>query len=324
MTAVAVLGAGSWGVALAQLCASNGHRTILWARRAGAAAEIAETRTSAYLPGIVLDRRIEATAVPAEIAGACVVLSVIPVQATRQTLITLAPHIGMEATIVLCSKGVERETLALPAQIAGDALPGRSIAVLSGPSFAIDVVRGLPTAVTIAAEALETARRLQKIFATQSFRPYPTADLTGAQIGGALKNVFAIGCGIVTARGLGESARAALIARGYAEMTRLAIAMGARAETLSGLSGLGDLVLTCGSERSRNFSEGLRIGDPAMIRTAKGISEGAHTAEAAVKLGQRHRVALPICETVSDVLASRIDVDAGIVRLLSRPLRTRE
>jgi len=316
---IGVIGAGSWGVALAQLCASQGARTFLWARRADAAEEITRARRSSYLPGVPLHKKIDASDDPKILSSAETLLCVVPVQATRETLTMLSPHLSTNAPLVLCSKGVERDTCALPTDIATDVL-GNPASVLSGPSFAADVVRGLPTAVTIAAPTLAEASALQRELGTQSFRPYASDDITGAQVGGAIKNVLAIACGIVVARGLGESARAALVARGAAEMTRLALALGGRAETLAGLSGMGDLVLTCGSDRSRNFAAGLRLGDPERATAAIGVSEGTHTAASAVMLAQRHGVELPICETINAILSGKISVEEGIEALLSRPL----
>ncbi len=316
---IGVIGGGSWGVALAQLYASNGVPTVLWARRAGAVDEINLTRRSAYLPGVPLSDGIEASADPAILRRAATVLCVVPVQATRDTLAMLSPHLRADAPVVMCSKGVERGTGALPTEIAA-AVSDNPMAVLSGPSFAADVVRGLPTAVTIAAPDMAAAGALQQRLGTQSFRPYASDDVTGAQVGGAIKNVLAIACGIVAARQLGESARAALVARGAAEMTRLALALGARAETLAGLSGMGDLVLTCGSDRSRNFAAGLRLGNPADATHAIGVSEGTHTAGSAVALARSHGVEMPICETVHAILSDEINVDAAIERLLTRPL----
>lgn len=316
---VGVIGAGSWGVALAQLCATSGVSTVLWARRSDAVEEITRTRCSSYLPGVLLDDRIEATADAEQLRDASVLLCVVPVQATRATLTALLSSLPARAPLVLCSKGLERETLLLPTEIAAE-IVANPLAVLSGPSFAADVVRGLPTAVTVGAAALDDARALQKLLGTQSFRPYASDDLIGAQVGGAIKNVLAVACGIVAARRLGESARAALVARGFAEMTRLALALGARRETLAGLSGMGDLVLTCGSDRSRNFAAGLRIGDPACETLALGVSEGTHTAGSAVALARRHGIEMPICETVHAILSDEISVDEGIERLLTRPL----
>ena len=319
MTAIGVIGAGSWGVALAQLCASAGEDTIIWSRRGEAAAEINETRRSAYLPDITLHYGIKASDDLSVLKRSDILLCVVPVQGMRQTLSDLAAHIPSDAPLVLCSKGVERESCALPTEIAG-AVTDNPLAVLSGPSFAADVVSGKPTAVTIAADRLEMATVLQQHLGTQGFRLYASDDPTGAQTGGAIKNVLAIACGIVVARDLGESARAALVARGFAEMTRLALALGGRRKTLAGLSGMGDLVLTCGSDRSRNFAAGLRLGDPGRATTALGVSEGTHTAAAAVALARKHGVEMPICETVHGILAGDISVSEGIERLLNRPM----
>lgn len=318
---VGVIGGGSWGVALAQLVAQAGTETVLWARRAETAAEITDERRSARLPGVDLSPRIRASADPAILRRAEVVLCVVPVQVTRVVLADLAADLPPEAPVVLCSKGLERGTLALPTEIASGVV-GNPLAVLSGPSFAADVVRGLPTAVTLAASDAGLAARLQSRLGTPSFRPYASDDPVGAQVGGAIKNVLAIACGIVAGRGLGESARAALVARGLAEMTRLGLSMGARQETLSGLSGMGDLVLTCGSEKSRNFATGLVLGDPARATGARGVSEGTHTAASAVALAGRHGIEMPICEVVAAILNNEITVDEGIERLLSRPLGT--
>ena len=316
---IGVIGAGSWGVALAQLYAAQGSRVVLWARRSEAADEINQDRRSGYLPDVPLDAGIEASADPAILEEAETLLCVVPVQATRDVLAMLSAHLKKTAPLVMCSKGLERETLALPTEIAEAVLPN-PCAVLSGPSFAADVVRGLPTAVTIAAPTLAEATALQHSLSTPGFRPYASDDVIGAQVGGAIKNVLAIACGIVAARKLGESARAALVARGSAEMTRLALALGARQETLAGLSGMGDLVLTCGSERSRNFAAGLRIGDPSQQTSALGVSEGTHTASSAVALAARVGVEMPICGTVHEVLSGEVSVDAGIEKLLARPL----
>jgi len=324
MTRIAVLGGGAWGLALAQLCASQGHETRIWARDARAVAMMNEGHRSDALPDIALDPGLTASTDMAILRGASTVLAVIPAQAARGVLARAAAHLDRGATLVLCQKGVERDTLALPTEVARDAAPGHPLAVLTGPSFAADVARGLPTAITIAAETMGAATALQQTLATPTFRPYPSDDLTGAQVGGAMKNVLAIACGIVVAQGLGESARAALVARGFAEMTRLAQAMGARAETLAGLSGLGDLVLTCASAQSRNFSQGLRLGSPDASMPAPGTVEGAASAAGAVALGRRHAVEMPISETVAAIVGGELPVRDAVDALLQRPLRGRE
>jgi len=323
MTRVAVLGGGSWGLALAQLCAGQGHDTLIWARSGEAVAAVNGAHRSDYLPGIALDPRLTASTDMAALGDAEIVLSVVPAQAARGVLERAAGHLAPGAPLVLCQKGVERGTLALPCDVAGEAASGHPLAVLTGPSFASDVATGLPTAVTVAAETMALATRLQDALATPAFRPYPTDDLTGAQVGGAVKNVLAIACGIVVARGLGESARAALVARGFAEMTRLAQAMGGRAETVAGLSGLGDLVLTCASAQSRNFSLGLCLGSPDAGREG-GTVEGAASAAGAVALGQRHGIEMPISETVAGIVGADLTVAEAVDALMQRPLAGRE
>jgi len=323
MTRIAVLGGGSWGLALAQLCAGQGHETLIWARSGEAVAAVNGAHRSAYLPGIALDPRLSASADMAALRDAGIVLSVVPAQAARGVLERAAAHLAPGVPLVMCQKGVERGTLALPCDVAAQAAPGHPLAVLTGPSFASDVATGLPTAVTVAAGSMALATSLQDTLATPAFRPYPTDDLVGAQVGAAVKNVLAIACGIVVARGLGESARAALIARGFAEMTRLARAMGGRAETVAGLSGLGDLVLTCGSAQSRNFSLGLRLGSPGGD-AGTGTVEGAASASGTVALGRRHGVEMPISETVGGIVGGTLSVTDAVDTLIQRPLRGRE
>jgi len=323
MSRIGVLGGGSWGLALAQLCAAQGHETTIWARDNAAVATINDTHRSNYLPGIALDPRLVASTDMAVLKGARTVLSVVPAQVARGVLERAATHLAPGVPLVLCQKGVERGTFALPDAVTRESAPGHPIAVLTGPSFAADVAGGLPTAVTIAAETMALATTLRDTLATPTFRPYPTDDIIGAQVGGAIKNVLAIACGIVVARGLGESARAALVARGFAEMTRLAQAMGGRAETVAGLSGLGDLVLTCGSAQSRNFSLGLRLGSRDR-ETGTETVEGAASAAGAVALGQRHAVEMPISETVADIISGELSVSEAVDALLHRPLPARE
>ena len=323
MTRIGVLGGGSWGVALAQLCAVQGHETVIWARSDEAVAAINGAHSSDYLPGVALHPSLSASTEMADLDAAEAILAVIPAQAARGILERVAPFLAPGTPLILCQKGVERETLALPHQVTREAAPGHPLAVLTGPSFAADVASGLPTAVTIAAEDMALAASLRDMLATPTFRPYPTDDLIGAQIGGAVKNVLAIACGIVVARGMGESARAALVARGFAEMTRLAQAMGGRAETVAGLSGLGDLVLTCASAQSRNFSQGLRLGDRS-DRAEAGTVEGAASAAGAVALGKRHGVEMPISGTVAAIVEGRLSVDDAVDTLLQRPLPDRE
>jgi glycerol-3-phosphate dehydrogenase (NAD(P)+) len=243
----------------------------------------------------------------------------------RRTLEAFAPYARDGVPIVLCSKGVEQKSLKLMTDVLHETAPNAAPVVLSGPSFAGEVARGLPTAVTLATPNDHLGRALAAALATPTFRPYLASDMIGAEAGGAIKNVLAIACGIVEGRGLGRSAHAAVITRGFAEMTRFAVALGAEAETLNGLCGLGDLVLTCSSPQSRNMSFGLELGrgaKPADILAARnGVTEGAESAPAVVELGRRLGVDLPICDTVNALIDGRLDARAALDRLLNRPFR---
>ena len=323
---VAVLGGGAWGTALANAAASAGHDpVVLWMRDAGAAAALASARENArYLPGIPLDPRVRPTADAAALAGAATVLAVLPTQALRNALEPLASALAPEATVVLCAKGIERGSGLFPSAVAAGVLgAGRGLAVLSGPSFAADVARGLPTAVTLAAPDAALARRLAESLSGPALRLYHTTDRLGVEVGGAGKNVLAIACGAVHCAGLGESARAALVARGFAELARLARALGARPETLMGLSGLGDLVLTAAPGQSRNFAFGERLGRGVPVAEAAGgkLVEGALTAGALVALARSHAVEMPVSEAVAAVVAGSIGVAEAVEGLMRRPLR---
>lgn len=323
---VAVIGAGAWGTALAVLLAGNGHRVTLWTRDAEAASAINANRENARrLPGVRLDPAIAATADLADAAAASAILLAVPAQQLRDVCVALAARGRIAAPAVICAKGIERGTLALMSEVVAGTLPDAPVAVLSGPSFAADVVRGLPTAVTLAAEDEALARNLSALVGRPAFRPYASSDIRGVEIGGAVKNVLAIAAGIVAGRKLGASANAALIARGFAEMVRLGAAMGGRAETLAGLSGLGDLVLTCSSPQSRNYALGFDLGRGLPLDEAlaarNAVSEGAFTAAAAVELAGRHGVEMPIAEAVNGIVSGRMSVDGAIAALLARPLR---
>ncbi|WP_020181053.1 NAD(P)H-dependent glycerol-3-phosphate dehydrogenase [Methylopila sp. M107] len=318
---VAVVGAGAWGTALANVAAeASGAPVPLVGRDGAAMAEIRRAReNAAKLPGIALHPGVTPTSEIEAVGGADIVLIVTPTQTLRAVTVQLAQLLKAGAPVVACCKGVERGTLALPHVVLAQALPGRNVALLSGPSFADDVARGLPTAVTLAASDEGVAGTIAASLATRSFRPYRSGDLAGVALGGAAKNVLAIAAGVVEGAGLGESAAAALIARGFAELARLGSALGARPETLSGLSGLGDLVLTATSEKSRNFSLGLALGR-GLPPPAK-LAEGAATADALVALAERHEVEMPVSAAVAEVVAGRLAVAAAVERLLARPLR---
>lgn len=320
---IAVIGAGAWGTALAQGWALEGKRITLLARNDAAANALKDSRENRrYLPGIPLSKRIAMTADPAALREASAIAVVIPTQALRSVLNEVGDDIPPDATLILCAKGIERKTLASPVEIVDELLPGRSIAVLSGPSFARDVARGLPTAVTLAAADGARADALCSTLSTGNLRLYASTDMIGAELGGALKNVMAVAVGITRGLKLGASAEAALIARGFAEMTRLAVARGAQAETLTGLSGLGDLVLTCSSPQSRNFAYGEALAKGEDL-SARPLAEGVHTARQARQIARDASIDTPIIDMVCAILNGDLDAPDAVRHLLSRPL-TRE
>ena len=324
MNTLAVVGGGAWGTALANAAAAAGHSVTLWLRDAEAAARLEARRENArYLPGVPLHDGIRATADAGALGGAGIVLMVTPAQTLRGVLASLGGSFDPEAAVVLCAKGIERGTDAFMSAVAAETLPGAAVAVLSGPSFAADVSRGLPTAVTLAADDARLAARLAAALSGPSFRVYHTDDVRGVEIGGAGKNVLAIASGIVAGRDLGESARAALIARAFAELMRFARSYGGRPETLMGLSGLGDLVLTASSPQSRNFAFGQRLGAGASPEEASGgkLAEGAFTAAALMGLARRNAVEMPVAEAVAAIVSGEASVDAVIAALLARPLK---
>ncbi|QOV94265.1 NAD(P)H-dependent glycerol-3-phosphate dehydrogenase [Novosphingobium sp. ES2-1] len=325
MTAgIGVVGAGAWGTALAQMLASDGREVLLWAREAELVDEINAKRTnSLFLPSAQLAPAIRATSDLGEMAALPVLLMVTPAQFLAGVLGAMGRKDG---DVVLCSKGIEAGTGRLMAEVARDAASGAEIAVLSGPTFAHEVAAGLPTAVTLACEGGETQwQRLSTVIARPTFRPYYSDDVAGAEIGGAVKNVLAIACGVVDGLGLGQNARAALISRGFAEMQRFGLALGARAETLSGLSGLGDLVLTCSSTSSRNFSLGKALGEGASATDVLGarnsVAEGAFTAPVLADIARSRDISMPIVEAVVTLLEGAAPARDVVAGLLSRPLK---
>ena len=322
-----VLGAGSWGTALAQLLATQGHRVTLWMRDGEQAKSIQAMRLNQkYLPDAPLHDNIFATAENPDFGKADLCLSVIPAQYTRTQLQAFSKQVPKGLPVILCSKGIEISTLDFMNEVLSDVLPQASRFVLTGPSFAKDVVKGLPTAVTLAGDDLDAANALAPILRGPSFRPYTTDDMIGAEVGGAVKNVLAIGCGMLLGMGLGQSAHAALIARGFAEMNRLGAALGARAETLSGLCGLGDLVLTCSSKQSRNMSCGMKLGQGEtladILAARNSVTEGVATAPALVRLAQKHGIDMPISSAVNQVLNGEATPQQAMIALLARPLKS--
>jgi glycerol-3-phosphate dehydrogenase (NAD(P)+) len=321
-----VIGGGAWGTALAQVAVRAGLEPMLWAREAEAVQAInARHENPLFLPGVALDPLVRATRDLADLAGSDLVLAVVPAQHLRGLLQQFAPHARPGLPVVLCAKGIEQHSLKLMNEVLAETLPDAAPAVLSGPSFAAEVARGLPTAITLACPDPDLARALADAIATPTFRPYVSPDMTGAEAGGAVKNVLAIACGIVEGRGLGRSAHAALVTRGFAELTRLAVALGGRAETVAGLCGLGDLVLTCSSAQSRNMSLGLALGRgqsaEAALAGKRSVAEGADSAPAVRDLARKLGVETPICDAVAQVLAGEVSVEAAIAGLLARPLR---
>ncbi|MEL7231064.1 MAG: NAD(P)H-dependent glycerol-3-phosphate dehydrogenase [Pseudomonadota bacterium] len=320
-----VLGGGAWGTALAVSCLSSGSQVKLWAREDEVVNALSAGRGNPlYLPGLKLPA-IESSTDLESLEGSAAILAVVPAQFARATFEALAPHVAEDTPVLLCAKGIERETLSLQTDVLREAIPHAVPAVLSGPSFAADVARQLPTAVTLACEDEALGRDLMALIGRPSFRPYWSSDLIGAEVGGAVKNVLAIACGIVEGLGLGKSAHAALIARGFAEMTRLGVAMGAKAETLAGLCGLGDLVLTCSSTQSRNMSFGKALGEgrsaAAILAERRAVTEGVATAPAMVALAERAGVEMPICGAVNDILAERVSVTEAMTALMARPYK---
>ena len=320
---VGIVGGGAWGTALAQVAAASGRETLLWAREN----EVVESINSAnenrlFLPGQPLNPAVRATGDLAQLADCDAWLMVTPAQHMRAVL-EAAPR--CDKPLVLCSKGIEEGSGQLLHDVARNACPGAPIAVLSGPTFAHEVAAGLPTAVTLAADDEAIGEQLRDRIAQPAFRIYLSDDVAGAEVGGAVKNVLAIACGIVDGQGLGQNARAALIARGFAEMTRFGVEFGARRETLAGLSGLGDLVLTCSSTSSRNFSLGMGIGQgrtaAELLADRTTVAEGAFTAPVLARLAKERGIDMPIVATVDALLAGRCTIDEALRELLARPPR---
>ena len=323
MSYIAVLGAGSWGTTLARLLALKDFDVSIWSYEENVAEEIREKgMNSAYLPGVELPNNIKASSkIEDVIYNTRYILNVVPAQFTRRVIQSALPHLNKDAIIISASKGIEKETHLTVSSIIRS-LTNHSVAVLSGPSFASEVVRGLPTAVTLGCQDNGTCIHIQEVFTTDHFRVYTHHDVLGVELGGALKNVMAIAAGICEGLELGNSARASLITRGLAEMTRLGVSMGAKEHTFSGLSGLGDLVLTCNSTLSRNFTVGLKLGKGAklddIIKGTRTVAEGVDTAAATHELAGRQNVEMPIVEQVYKVLYEDKDPGAAVTDLMSR------
>jgi len=320
---VAVIGAGAWGTALAMVAARAGRSVTLWARNAEHAARIASTRDNPRLPGVRIAPEIVVTSDLAEASHAEMLLIATPAQHLRGTVNLLVSHLAKPVPVVACAKGIEHGTHKFMTDVIAEAAPHAQPAILSGPSFADDVARGLPTAVTLAAKDEALASRLVQALGSPTFRPYHSTDIRGVEIGGAAKNVLAIAAGIVVGRKLGASAHAALTTRGFSELARLGRACGARAETLSGLSGLGDLLLSCSTAQSRNFALGIALGRGEAAPAGK-LAEGAFTAPVLVELAAAANVDMPVSQAVAAILDNRLTIDAAIEGLLTRPFKAEE
>jgi glycerol-3-phosphate dehydrogenase (NAD(P)+) len=323
---ISIIGAGAWGTALALAALRAGNEVTLWAYEADIVAAINDAHENTlYMPGVALDPAIRAIGDLAEAATADALLLAAPAQHMRTTIAPLAGHLPPATPLIVCAKGIEQETLALMSEVVAAIFPQNPVFILSGPTFAADVAAGRPTAVTLAGSDLAAAQVLADRLSSDRFRPYSGDDVIGAQIGGAIKNVLAIACGIAEGRGFGDNARAALVTRGLAELTRLCLAKGGRAETMMGLSGLGDLVLTCTSKQSRNYSLGLALGAGRTLAEILGerhsVAEGVYTASAAVALADKLGLEMPIATAVDEVLNKGADIDVVIEALLARPLR---
>jgi glycerol-3-phosphate dehydrogenase (NAD(P)+) len=320
---VAVIGAGAWGTALAGVAARAGRSVTLYARDADHAKRIAATRENPRLPGIRLVDDIAVTNDLAQAARADVILVVTPAQHLRAATNAIAPHLRERTPVIACAKGIEHGTHKFMTDIIADSAPHAIPAILSGPSFADDVARAQPTAVTLAAKDEPLAAGLVQALGSATFRPYHTTDVRGVEIGGAAKNVLAIAAGIVVGKKLGASALAALTTRGFSELTRLGRACGARAETMVGLSGLGDLILTCSSPQSRNFALGLALGRGEPKPAGK-LAEGEFTAPVLIELAAAQGIELPVSMAVAAILAKKLTIDAAIEGLLTRPFKAEE
>ena len=320
---VAVIGAGAWGTALAAVAARAQRKVTLYARSAASAAQMKATHENSRLPGVRLETGIDITGDIAQAARAEIILIATPAQNLREAVGLLAPHLKSSTPVVATAKGIERGTHKFMTEVIAEAAPGALPAILSGPSFADDVARGLPTAVTLAAKDEALAASLVQALGSSTFRPYRTTDVRGVEIGGAAKNVLAIAAGIVVGRNLGASAQAALTTRGFSELARLGRACGARAETLVGLSGLGDLVLSCSSLQSRNFALGIALGRGEAPPAGK-LAEGQFTAPVLAELAASQGVDMPVSNAVAAILAGKTTIDAAIEGLLTRPFKAEE
>lgn len=323
---IGIIGAGAWGTALAQALSKAGRQIVVWAHEPEVVEAINKSNDNPlYLPGVALNPAIRATTVLSEAGESDAAFLVVPAQFLRGVASQLAPALAQGVPVVVCAKGIEQDSCALMTEVVAETLPGHPVGVLSGPTFASEVARGAPTAVTVAASDSVTGGDLMEAVGSQQIRPYQSADVIGAEIGGAVKNVLAIACGITEGRKFGDNARAALITRGLAEMTRLCVAKGGQAETMMGLSGLGDLTLTCTSTQSRNYSLGVALGEGQKLEdimaARRSVAEGVFSAEAVAALARQLGIEMPIVEAVDAIVNKGETVEAAIQGLLTRPFR---
>lgn len=329
LRSISIIGGGAWGTALAQTLSYNDANVTLWAREPEIVEDInARHVNRVFLPGVDLNVSIRATGDLAKVAAADAILAVAPAQHLRAVLSDLARHLPNGVPIVICSKGIEQATGKFMGDVLEEVVPQATRAVLSGPSFAADVARGLPSALTLACRNEAVGRALTASLSSRQMRLYWSSDVLGAELGGSVKNVLAIAAGIVEGRGLGTSAHAAIVTRGFAELRRFGDVMGARPETLLGLSGLGDLILTCGSAQSRNMSLGRGLGEGRTLSEILGgrsaVTEGVYTAAALVGLARSKAVEMPIAEAVHEIIEGRLGVDEAIAGLMQRPLKAED
>jgi glycerol-3-phosphate dehydrogenase (NAD(P)+) len=320
---VAIIGAGAWGTALAAVAARAGRDVVLYARDPESAAVIAATRANPKLPGMKLETNIKVTNDLAAAAQADIILMVTPAQSMRAAVAALAPHLVKATPVVACAKGIERGTHKFMTEVIAETAPNSIPAILSGPGFADDMARGLPTAVTLAAKDEELAIALVQALGSSTFRPYHSTDVRGVEIGGAAKNVLAIAAGVVIGRQLGASALAALTTRSFSELMRLGRACGARSETIAGLSGLGDLILSCSSPQSRNFALGMALGRGEQPPRDK-LAEGQFTAPVLIELAASQDVDMPVSSAVAAILSGATTINEAIESLLTRPFKAEE
>jgi glycerol-3-phosphate dehydrogenase (NAD(P)+) len=319
---IGIVGGGAWGTALALTCARAGRAVSLWEADPAHAVHLVERRESRFLPGVPLEDRVTVVADLGEAARARALLLVVPAQAVRAAATNLAPLVAPATPVIVCAKGIERGTQKFMTEVVAECAPNTTPAILSGPSFAADVARGLPTAVTLAAADGKLAAELSRAIGSASFRLYHSSDVRGVELGGAAKNVLAIAAGVVSGRGLGASAQAALTTRGFAELARFGRAYGAKPETMTGLSGLGDLLLTCSSPQSRNFSFGVSLGRGQRPQDIHGgLAEGVFTAPVLLEMARKHAIEMPIATAVAALLEGTLTVEQAIESLLTRPLK---